>query len=142
MTYAAMLDRYVLGDGLQEAEEARMGRRRHGLEEPATFLASVAVSRPLAEAAGYRHLATWLRSPTAPAPDEVFDLGLDWLLEGIADALRGRGPVMVRGRTASRRHPAARHWLRGAVAGKGAASASTSWRVWTRPAAVLPDSDP
>lgn len=90
MTYAAMLDRYVLGDGLQEAEEARM-RRRHGLEEPATFLASVAASRPLAEAAGYRHLATWLRSPTAPAPDEVFDLGLDWLLEGIADALRDGG---------------------------------------------------
>lgn len=86
MIYAATLDRYLLGDGLQEAEEARM-RRRHRLEEPAAFLASVAAAAPLVEAGGHRRLAAWLRAPTEADPQEVFEVGLDWLLDGIGRAL-------------------------------------------------------
>jgi Tetracyclin repressor, C-terminal all-alpha domain. len=36
MTYAAMIDRYILGSALQDAEEARMSRE-HGLDDEATL---------------------------------------------------------------------------------------------------------
>lgn len=85
VTYAAMLDRYVLGDGLQEAEESRM-RERFGLQADSTFLAAVGATRALVERSGHPHLAAWLRAPSAPS-DEAFELGLDWLLDGLARAL-------------------------------------------------------
>lgn len=85
MTYASMLDRYVLGDALQEAEEAGM-RERYGLQAESAFLAEVAASHSLVERGGHPHLATWLRTPSAPS-DEGFELGLTWLLDGLAGAL-------------------------------------------------------
>ncbi len=49
---------------------------------------SVPANRPLVERGGYPHLAAWLRAPSAPS-DEAFELGLDWLLDGLARALGG-----------------------------------------------------
>ncbi len=89
MTYAALIDRHIYGAGLQEAEEARMSRE-HGLDDPAAMASALAGMRELA-AAGGRHpnLATWLASPSGPAADEQFELGLTFLLDGIASRLPG-----------------------------------------------------
>jgi AcrR family transcriptional regulator len=85
MTYAALIDRHILGSGLQEAEETRF-TQRHGLDDNATFLAAMAPVRDLAEGR-YPHLASWLANPTGPSEDEQFDLGLSFLLDGIAARL-------------------------------------------------------
>jgi AcrR family transcriptional regulator len=84
MTYAALIDRHVLGSGAQEAEEAR--------SEPAgeAFAAALASVRDLAAADGALPLLTsWLDRPTGPTPDERFELGLGFLLDGIATRLPG-----------------------------------------------------
>ena len=87
MTYAALIDRHVYGAGLQEAEEARMSRK-HGLDDPAAMASALAAVRDLAVAGGrYPNLATWLASPVGQAADEQFDLGLTFLLDGIASRL-------------------------------------------------------
>jgi hypothetical protein len=87
MTYAALLDRHVFGSGLQEAEEDRFARE-HGLDSAEALLAAFAPIRDLAAAGGrFPHLAGWLTHPTGPAPDEQFDLGLAFLLDGIAARL-------------------------------------------------------
>jgi AcrR family transcriptional regulator len=83
MTYAALIDRHVVGSGLQEAEETRFAAR-HGLDDGAAFLAATAPVRDLAEEGGHRLLARWLAAPTGPTPDEQFQLGLAFLLDGIA----------------------------------------------------------
>jgi AcrR family transcriptional regulator len=89
MTYAALIDRHIYGAGLQEAEEARMSRK-HGLDDPAAMASALAAVRDLA-AAGGRHpnLATWLASPAGQDADEQFDLGLTFLLDGIASRVSG-----------------------------------------------------
>jgi hypothetical protein len=87
MTYAALIDRHVIGSGLQETEEARM-HERYGLDSPDEFLAALADVHDLAAADGrYPHLTSWLAHPTGPTPDEQFDLALDCLLDGIASRL-------------------------------------------------------
>jgi hypothetical protein len=90
MTYAALIDRHILGSGLQEAEEAAMSRRL-GLDDEAGLAASLAAVRELAAGSGqYPLLARWLASPAGPSGDEQFGLGLGFLLDGIAAKLPGR----------------------------------------------------
>ena len=90
MTYAALIDRHILGSGLQEAEEARTSRRL-GLDDEAGLAASLAAVRGLAAASGrYPQLARWLASPAGPSGDEQFELGLGFLLDGIAAKLPER----------------------------------------------------
>ena len=89
MTYAAMIDRYILGSGLQDAEEARMSRE-HGLDDEATLRTAMGAVRDLAAATGrLPHLTGWLAHPSGPSPEEQFSLGLGFLLDGIARCLAG-----------------------------------------------------
>ena len=89
MTYAALIDRHILGSALQEAEEAQMSRR-HGLDDAASLEDALAVVRNLAGAGGYPRLAGWLARPAGPSADEQFGLGLGFLLDGIATRLPAR----------------------------------------------------
>jgi hypothetical protein len=73
MTYAALLDRHVLGSGIQEAAEG-------GPVDPALF----GQVRELAAARDLPNLTAWLTAPSGPPPDEQFELGLGFLLDGIA----------------------------------------------------------
>jgi hypothetical protein len=92
MTYAALIDRHIFGSGLQEAEEARMSQR-HGLDDDASLAAAMAAVHDLAAASGrFPHLASWLAQPAGPTADERFDLGLGFLLDGIATQLPARPP--------------------------------------------------
>jgi AcrR family transcriptional regulator len=87
MTYAALIDRHILGSGLQEAEEARMSQR-YELDDPGTMAAALATVHDLAAAAGrYPVLTRWLADPAGPPADEQFKLGLSFLLDGIAGRL-------------------------------------------------------
>ena len=90
MTYAALIDRHIFGSGLQEAEEAEMNRR-YGLDDEASLQAALAAVHDLAAAGGrYPRLAEWLARPIGPSAGEQFELGLGFLLDGIAARL-GRG---------------------------------------------------
>ena len=92
MTYAALIDRHIFGSGLQEAAEARM-IRRHGLDDEASLTAAMAAVHDLAAASGrYPHLTSWLAEPTGPSDDEQFEIGLGFLIEGIAGRLPARPP--------------------------------------------------
>lgn len=92
MTYAALIDRHIYGSGLQEAEEARMSRR-HGLGDPAAMASAFAAVRDLAAASGQLpNLSRWLASPAGPSADEQFELGLSFLLDGIASLLPDASP--------------------------------------------------
>ena len=87
MTYAALIDRHIFGSGLQEAEEARMSQRL-GLDDEAALTAAMATVHDLAAATGrYPILTSWLAHPAGPSADEQFDLGLGFLLDGIATRL-------------------------------------------------------
>ncbi|MEU6410057.1 TetR/AcrR family transcriptional regulator C-terminal domain-containing protein [Microbispora sp. NPDC046933] len=87
MTYAALIDRHVLGSALQESEEARL-ERRHGLDDDARLHAAIATLRDLAAADGrLPHLTEWLTRPAGPTPGERFAIGLDFVLDGIAARL-------------------------------------------------------
>lgn len=88
MTYSALIDRHIFGFGLQEAEEANMNRR-HGLDDTSTLLAEMAAVQKLA-APDHPQLASWLARPSGPTMDEQFDLGLGFLLDGIAGRLPGK----------------------------------------------------
>jgi hypothetical protein len=84
MTYAALIDRHIFGSGLQEAEEARMSQR-HGLDDDASLTAAMGAVHDLAATGGrFPLLASWLAQPAGPSGDEQFDLGLGFLLDGIA----------------------------------------------------------
>ena len=87
MTYAALIDRYIFGSGLQEAEEARMSQE-HGLDDDAALGTAMATVHDLAAAGRYPHLTSWLAHPSGPSADEQFDLGLGFLLDGIATRLQ------------------------------------------------------
>jgi len=87
MTYAALIDRHIIGSGLQEAEETRL-RHRTGLADDAAFVAAITALRDLAEESGrYPLLTRWFGDPGGATPDERFDLGLTFLLDGIASRL-------------------------------------------------------
>jgi AcrR family transcriptional regulator len=86
MTYAALLDRHILGSGIQQAEETRTRSRQH-LTDDAAFVAALTAQRDLAAASGAPLLARWLAHPSGPTPDAQFELGLDFLLDGIASRL-------------------------------------------------------
>jgi hypothetical protein len=87
---AALIDRHIFGSGLQEAEEAEMNRR-YGLDDEASLQAALAAVHDLAAADGrYPRLTEWLARPNGPPADEQFELGLGFLLDGIAARL-GRG---------------------------------------------------
>jgi AcrR family transcriptional regulator len=73
MTYAAMIDRHVLGSGMQEAVEG-------GPVDPAMF----ATVRDLAADRDLPNFTAWLSAPSGPTPEEQFALCLDFLLDGIA----------------------------------------------------------
>jgi hypothetical protein len=89
MTYAAMIDRYILGSALQDAEEARMSRE-HGLDDEATLRSAMNAVHDLAAATGrLPRLTGWLAHPAGPPPEEQFSLGLGFLLDGIARCLTG-----------------------------------------------------
>jgi AcrR family transcriptional regulator len=90
MTFAALLDRHVVGSALQEAEEARMSRRL-GLDDEGALRAALAAVRGLAEGR-FPILASWLARPSGAAPGEQFELGLRFLLDGIAGELAARPP--------------------------------------------------
>ena len=90
MTYAALIDRHIFGSGLQEAEEARMSQR-HGLGDDAGLETAMAAVHGLAAASGrYPLLTSWLARPVGSSADEQFDLGLGFLLDGIATQLPAR----------------------------------------------------
>jgi hypothetical protein len=87
MTYAALIDRYIFGSGLQEAEEARMSREL-GLDDEAVLRSAMATVHDLAAASGrFPLLAGWLAHPSGPSPEDQFQLGLGFLLDGIAGCL-------------------------------------------------------
>ena len=97
MTYAALIDRHIFGSGLQEAEEARMSRR-HGLDDDASLTAAMAAVHDLAAASGrYPRLTSWLARPIGPSADEQFDIGLGFLIDGIATQLPGRVAAALHG---------------------------------------------
>ena len=88
MTYAAMIGRYILGSGLQEAEEARMSAE-HGLDEEAALMSAINTVHDLAAGGRFPLLTSWLAHPSGPSPEEQFALGLGFLLDGIARCLAG-----------------------------------------------------
>jgi AcrR family transcriptional regulator len=88
MTYAALLDRHIFGSALQEAEELAM-YRRYGTDNAQRLMDEVVAAREAAVAEGnHPHLSQWMSEPSA-APDEQFELSLEFLLDGIAGRLRG-----------------------------------------------------
>lgn len=89
LTYATLIDRHIFGSGLQEAEEARMSRE-YGLDDEAALRAAMAAVHDLAAAGGrFPLLTSWLAQPSGPSPQERFELGLGFLLDGIARCLPG-----------------------------------------------------
>jgi AcrR family transcriptional regulator len=90
MTCAALIDRHIYGSGMQEAEEADM-ERALGLDDPQALATAFAAMRDLAARGAYPLLGTWLASPAGPSADEQFELGLGFLLDGIARLLPAAG---------------------------------------------------
>ncbi|MGW7486197.1 TetR/AcrR family transcriptional regulator [Streptomyces sp. NPDC054786] len=101
MTYAALLDRHILGSAQQEAEELAM-RRRHGLHSPRQLSEAITAARDLA-AEGGRHplLTEWMTAPSGAGMDEQFELSLAFLIDGIATRLPRRGASTGRGGAAT-----------------------------------------
>nr|WP_202889955.1 TetR/AcrR family transcriptional regulator [Actinopolymorpha rutila] len=89
MTYAALLDRHLVGAGLQAAEEHRM-RVRYGLEGAGDFVAAIRAMSDLADEARCSLLRDWLSAPTGPSDDDSVALGVEFLLDGVAARLPGR----------------------------------------------------
>jgi AcrR family transcriptional regulator len=88
MTFAALIYRHIGGSGLQEAQEARFNAS-HGIDTGEKLLAAIATVHDLAAADGHLPLlTTWLADPSPAAVDDQFELGLDFLLTGIATNLR------------------------------------------------------
>ncbi len=87
MTYAALIDRHVVGSAGQAAEE-RATQRRQGLATPAELAAAVTTAGADVGATGrYPILASWMAAPSGPSPDQQFALSLAFLLDGIAARL-------------------------------------------------------
>ena len=95
MSFAALIDRHIFGSGLQETQEARFNAS-HGIDSQESLLSAIAAVRDLAVADGrVPLLAGWLARPRTATFDEQFELGLEFLLDGIA----GRLPRSRRRRT-------------------------------------------
>jgi hypothetical protein len=77
--------------GPQEAQEARF-ERSQGIDSPEKLLAAIASVHELAAADGRVPLTRWLANPAGPTPDEQFEVGLGFLLDGIARSLPIAGP--------------------------------------------------
>jgi AcrR family transcriptional regulator len=87
MRFAALVDRHVFGSGLQEAQEARFNRT-HGLDSAEKLAAAFASIHDLAAREGNLPLlAGWLARPDPGGADDQFELGLTFLLDGIAGRL-------------------------------------------------------
>jgi len=82
VAYAALLDRHILGNAQQVAEEHAM-RHRLGLETPEQLAQAVTAARQLAEQGGHDLLARWMSDPSGPDMDEQFDISLTFFLDGI-----------------------------------------------------------
>jgi AcrR family transcriptional regulator len=92
MTFVALILRHIFGSGLQEAQEARF-EQSQGIDSPEKLLAAIASVHELAAADGRVPLLTsWLANPAGPTPDEQFEVGLGFLLDGIARSLPIAGP--------------------------------------------------
>jgi AcrR family transcriptional regulator len=102
MTFAALIDRHVFGAGLQEAQEARFNVAQ-GIDSTEKLLDAITSLHEVAAAHDLPLLASWLARPATGPADEQFDLGLTFLLDGIAARLP---PDAHRAGSASR--PAAR----------------------------------
>jgi AcrR family transcriptional regulator len=76
MTYGALIDRHTLGSGMQEAAEAA--------PDATTF---AAVYELAAGAGDLPNFTAWLAEPFGPTVEEQFELGLEFLLDGIAARL-------------------------------------------------------
>ncbi|MFF4591717.1 TetR/AcrR family transcriptional regulator C-terminal domain-containing protein [Amycolatopsis sp. NPDC001319] len=85
MTYAALIDRHVLGSGAQEAEEARHEPTGEAFTEALASVRDLAAADPAVPL-----LTAWLTKPAGPPRDVQFDLGLGFLLDGIESRLPGR----------------------------------------------------
>jgi AcrR family transcriptional regulator len=86
MTFAALVDRHVFGSGLQEAQEARFNQD-HGLDSAEKLRAAITSLHDLAERERLPLLAAWLARPGPGGADDQFELGLEFLLDGIAGRL-------------------------------------------------------
>lgn len=80
MTYASMLERFVIGSGVQEAQEAVHERDLDPAE--ITSMGSLA-----AQYGDVPLMAQWLAQPSGGDAGAQFALGLDFLLDGIARKL-------------------------------------------------------
>ncbi|WP_020576330.1 TetR/AcrR family transcriptional regulator [Actinopolymorpha alba] len=90
LTYATLLDRHVIGSILQEAEEHAM-RQRYGLTDLREFVATITELRAqVVSDARYPRLAAWMAAPGGLSVDEQFELGLTFLLDGIASRRKER----------------------------------------------------
>ncbi len=87
VTYAALLDRHIFGNALQEAEERAM-QHRYGIENWHDVRDTIIAARDQSHAEGrYPNLARWMSSPSGATLDEQFELSLAFLLDGIATRL-------------------------------------------------------
>jgi hypothetical protein len=66
--------------------------QEHGLDDDTALVTAMATAmatvHDLAAAGRYPHLTSWLAHPSGPSADEHFDLGLGFLLDGIATRLQ------------------------------------------------------
>jgi hypothetical protein len=65
----------------------------------------MATVHDLAAAGRYPHLTSWLAHPSGPSADEQFDLGLGFLLDGIATRLQAGLGGYLGGSKATWRRP-------------------------------------
>jgi AcrR family transcriptional regulator len=86
MTYAAVIDRHIFGSALQAVEERAM-EQRYGIANADELAHSITAFRTLAETSGNPILARWMTDPQIATPTEQFELGLGFLLDGIAAQL-------------------------------------------------------
>ncbi|MEU4672337.1 TetR/AcrR family transcriptional regulator C-terminal domain-containing protein [Amycolatopsis sp. NPDC023774] len=85
MTYAALIDRHVLGSGVQEAEEARHESTGDAFTDALAAVRDLAAANPAVAL-----LTAWLTNPAGPPRDAQFALGLGVLLDGIESRLPAR----------------------------------------------------
>jgi hypothetical protein len=89
ITYAALLDRHVLGGALQAAAEQDLARR-YGLRNDQELAAAVSAARDRVAATGrYPILTDWMAAPVITTPEQQLELSLSFLFDGIASRLPG-----------------------------------------------------
>ena len=88
MTYAALIERHILGSAIQAVEERAM-EQRYGLADPKEMARAITAVRELAAASGeHPLLSQWMANPDIASPMDQFELSLGFLLDGIAARLR------------------------------------------------------